>query len=103
ATVQRQQLLRPFPEFGTFGIEEYTGSDRYQAGTIQLDRNFRNGNSFTFQYTRSRTYDSLKFLNPADSQLTERISPNDRPNRLSIGSSILLPFGRNQKYGSGWN
>ena len=30
ATVQRQQLLRPFPEFGTFGIEEYTGSDRYQ-------------------------------------------------------------------------
>ena len=31
ATVQRQQLLRPFPEFGTFAIEEYTGSDRYDA------------------------------------------------------------------------
>src|SRR5207237_8730056 len=52
ATVQRQQLLRPFPEFGTFGIEQYDGTDRYSAGTIQIDRHFRGGNSFTVQYTR---------------------------------------------------
>src|SRR5262245_14901225 len=50
ATVQRQQLLRPFPEFGTFAIEEYTGSDRYSAGTLQLQKRFRSGNSFTVQY-----------------------------------------------------
>ena len=103
ATVQRQQLLRPFPEFGTFGIEEYTGSDRYSAGTIQLEHHFRGGNSFTMQYTRSSLHDQAKYLNPADPVLEDRVSPNDRPNRFSIGSSVLLPFGKSQKWGSDWN
>jgi hypothetical protein len=102
ATVQRQQLLRPFPEFGTFGIEEYTGSDRYQAGTVQLERRFRNGNSFTIQYTRSSLHDKMKYLNPVDSVLEDRTAPNDRPDRLSLGSSVRLPFGRNQKWGGSW-
>jgi hypothetical protein len=39
-------------------------------------------------------------LNPADGSLEDRVSPNDRPNRLSIGSSMLLPFGRSQRWGS---
>src|SRR4029077_11844473 len=86
ATVQRQQLLRPFPEFGTFGIEAQTGSDSYRAGTVQLERRFASGNSFTVQYTRSNTRDKLKYLNPQQDVLEDRISPNDRPNRLSIGS-----------------
>ena len=30
-TVQQMQLLRPYPEFGTFAIEKYVGSDRYNA------------------------------------------------------------------------
>jgi hypothetical protein len=93
ATLQRQQLLRPFPEFGTFGIEEYSGSDRYQAASMQLERRFRNGNSFTMQYTRSSLHDKLKYLNPADGVLEDRTSPNDRPNRFSIGSSIRIAGG----------
>jgi hypothetical protein len=103
ATVQRQQLLRPFPEFGTFGIEEYTGSDSYNAGSVQLERRFHSGSSFTMQYTRSRLRDQLKYLNPADGILEERVSPNDRPNRFSIASSVLLPFGRSQRWGNDWN
>ena len=103
ATVQRQQLLRPFPEFGTFGIEEYTGSDRYNAGTIQIERRFRSGNSFTVQYTRSASRDKAKYLNPADGILEDRVSPNDRPNRLSIGTSMLLPFGRTHRWGRDWS
>jgi hypothetical protein len=103
ATVQRQQLLRPYPEFGTFGIEEYSGSDRYQAGTAQLERRFRNGNSFTVQYTRSSLHDRMKFLNPANGILEDRVSPNDRPNRLSIGSSMQLPFGREHTWGRNWS
>ena len=102
ATVQRQQLLRPFPEFGTFGIEDNNGSDRYQAGSIQLERRFRNGNSFTIQYTRSSLRDKFKYLNPADGVLEDRTSPNDRPNRLSLGSSIALPFGRERRWGGDW-
>ncbi len=103
ATVQRQQLLRPFPEFGTFGIEQQTGSDSYHAGTAQLERRFAGGNSFTVQYTRSRTRDRLKNLNPQQDVLEDRVSLNDRPNRLSVGSSVVLPFGREHHWGRGWS
>ncbi len=102
-TVQRQQLLRPYPEFGTFAIEEYTGSDRYSAVTIQVEKRFRSGNSFTTQYTRSSLHDKLNYLNPADQKPEDRVSPNDRPNRFSIGASYRLPFGRDQRWGTGWN
>ncbi len=97
------QLLRPYPEFGTFAIEKYVGSDRYNAFTLQLDKRFRSGNSFTMQYTHSSLRDKLNYLNPADGQLEDRVSPNDRPNRFSIGGSVRLPFGREEKWGREWN
>jgi hypothetical protein len=103
ATVQRSQLLRPFPEFGTFAIEEYNGSDRYDAGTVQIEKRFRSGNSLTAQYTRSSLHDKLGFLNPQDGVLEDRVSPNDRPNRFSIGTSLRLPFGRQEHFGKDWN
>jgi hypothetical protein len=103
ATVARSQLLRPYPEFGTFAIEEYNGSDRYSAGTIQVEKRFRSGNSFTAQYTRSSTRDRLNYLNPQDGALEDRVSPNDRPNRFSIGTSLRLPFGRGEKWGKDWS
>jgi hypothetical protein len=103
ATVARSQLLRPFPEFGTFAIEEYNGSDRYDALTLQIDKRFKSGDSLTAQYTRSSLHDKLNFLNPQDGVLEDRISPNDRPNRFSIGTSLRLPFGRSERFGTGWN
>ena len=103
ATVQRLQLLRPFPEFGTLAFEQYTGSDRYNAGTVQLEKRFRGGNSLTLQYTHSRLHDKLNYLNPADGVLEDRLSPNDRPNRFSMGSSIRVPYGRGEKWGSNIN
>ncbi len=103
ATVPRTQLLRPFPHFGTFAVEEYGGSDRYTAGTVQFEKRFASGNSLTAQYTRSKLRDRLNYLNPADGQLEDRVSPNDRPDRFSIGSSLRLPFGREQKWGRDWS
>ena len=103
ATVARNQLLRPYPEFQGFAIEEYSGSDRYNAASFQLEKRFRSGNSMTVQYTRSSLRDKLNYLNPADGVLEDRVSPNDRPNRLSIGTSLRLPFGHNQKWGGDWS
>jgi hypothetical protein len=104
ATVQRSQLLRPYPHFGgTFAVEEYEGSDSYHSGTIQLQKRFAGGNSLTGQYTFSRTRDKLNFLNPADGQLEDRVSPNDRPHRFSLGGVIIVPFGRNQRWGADVN
>jgi hypothetical protein len=104
ATVQRSQLLRPYPHFGgTFAVEEYTGSDSYHAGTAQVQKRFSSGNSMTAQYTYSRTRDKLNLLNPADGILEDRISPNDRPHRFSVGGVLLVPVGKGQQWGSDWN
>jgi hypothetical protein len=102
ATVQRQQLLRPFPEFGTFNVEEYNSSDSYHGATIAMQKRFNNGNSFTAQYTRSSLRDTQNYLNPADGKLEDRVSPNDRPNRVSVGTSLRLPFGKGHKWGGDW-
>ncbi|MEO8359182.1 MAG: TonB-dependent receptor [Vicinamibacteria bacterium] len=102
ATVQRQQLLRPYPEFGTFGIEQYDGSDTYKAGTLNIAKRFNNGNSLSVQYTRSSTRDKLNYLNPSNGELEDRVSPNDRPNRISVGTSLRLPFGKGEKFGGDW-
>ena len=103
ATITRANLLRPYPHFGAFSIERYEGSDRYNAGTIQLQKRFSNGNSISTQYTRSSLRDKLNYLNPSDGQLEDRISPNDRPHRFSIGSVQRLPFGREERWGRGWS
>jgi hypothetical protein len=102
ATVQRNVLLRPYPHFGTFAVEVYEGSDSYESATVQLQKRFRGGNSLTMQYTKSSTRDKLNYLNPPDGILEDRVSPNDRPHRFSIGSSLQLPFGKGERWGSDW-
>ncbi len=103
ATVQRSQLLLPFPEFLNITTEEYDGSDRYHAGTILLQKRFSGGHSLTASYTRSRLRDRLNYLNPQDGVLEDRISPNDRPNRVSVGGIFRFPFGKGHKWGSDWS
>ena len=103
ANVQRQQLLRPYPHFQAFAAEVYEGTDRYHGATVQLQKRFSNGNSISTQYTRSSTRDTLNYLNPQNGELEDRISPNDRPHRFSIGSVMRLPFGRGERFGADWN
>jgi hypothetical protein len=103
ATIARSQLLRPFPEFISVVTEEYRGSDHYQAGTILLEKRFTGHNSLVTSYTRSHESDKLNYLNPADGNLESRVSPNDRPNRFTLGGILDLPWGHGQRYGSNWN
>jgi len=102
ATTPRSNLLKAYPHFAAISIERYEGSDSYNAGTIQLQKRFRNGNSLSTQYTRSSLHDKLNYLNPSDGILEDRISPNDRPDRFSIGSVVRLPFGKDERWGSNW-
>ena len=103
ATVARSQLLRPHPQFLSIITEEYRGSDQYQAGTIRLEKRFQSGNSLVTSYTRSEARDKLNFLNPSNGELEDRISPNDRPNRFTLGATLALPFGKDRRWGSDWS
>ncbi|MBV9497057.1 MAG: TonB-dependent receptor [Acidobacteria bacterium] len=115
-TIARSQLLRPYPQFlggaangavsgtGTLsvGTEEYVGSDKYDAGSIRIEKRFSGGNSVIATYTRSKLTDKLNYLNPGNGILEERTSPNDRPNRATLGGTMELPFGHGRKFGSDW-
>ncbi len=115
STIQRGQLLRPYPQYlvgaangavtGTrsVGVEEYVGSDEYQAASIRIEKRFLRGNSVLASYTRSESRDKLNYLNHSSGVLEDRVSPNDRPHRASLGATIQLPFGREQRFGKGWN
>ena len=90
ATIQRQNLLRPYPQFGTFALEGHGGGDTYNAGTVQLQKRFRNSNSITAQYTYSKNTDTLNYLNPQDGILEERTSP-ERPSAPTLARQRAAP------------
>src|SRR5262245_15691393 len=43
ATLQRQQLLRPYPQFTGIGSQRYDGTSNYNAGTVRLEKRFMHG------------------------------------------------------------
>lgn len=103
STIQRGQLLRAYPQFGRVAIEEYTGSDSYNALQIGVQKQFREGSSVIATYTYSRLKDRLNYLNPQDTELEDRISPDDRPHRATLGGIFKLPFGKGRAVGNKWN
>lgn len=102
STITRGQLLKPFPEFLSIMTEEYVGSDEYKAGSLRVEKRFNSGRSILATYTRSQLRDKLNYLNPQDGVLEDRISPNDRPDRATLGGTFALPFGRDQHWGANW-
>jgi len=102
STTQRLQLLRPMPQFISVITEEYRGSDSYNAASLRVEKRFHGGNSLVATYTRSETRDKLNFLNPADGILEDRVSPNDRPHRATLGGTFALPFGNGRRFGKDW-
>jgi hypothetical protein len=102
-TVQRNQLLRPYSEFGRVAVEEYNGSDSYNALQTSVSKQFKDGSSLLVTYTWSKLMDELNYLNATDTQLEKRLSPDDRPHRATVAGVFKLPFGKGRTWGSNWS
>jgi hypothetical protein len=101
-TVQRQQLLRPFPQFTSMRANETIGSADYHALQARLQRRMP-GLTLTVAYTWSRTMTETGFLNDFDSELERVVSLFDRTHVL-VGSGVWeLPFGKGRRWGSDWS
>ena len=110
ATVPRQQLLRPFPQFA--GITEdrrSLGVNDYNALQVSLNKRLARGLQFLVSYTFSKTEEEVAFLNPQDDwgQLARVVTAADSPHRLLVSTTYQLPFfaGRSDILGSllgGW-
>ncbi|MFB3828052.1 MAG: TonB-dependent receptor domain-containing protein [Bryobacteraceae bacterium] len=103
STVQRAQILLPFPQFSSVISQRYDGSTRYRGMEIRANHRFRSGFTLTASYSRSRLRERLSLLNPTDASPEDRVSGEDRPNHFSVHGIMELPFGRGRRFGTGWN
>lgn len=103
ATIQRRRLLTPFPQFGNVAVTEYNGTSDYHSLQFQVVKRFTAGLSLNASYTYSREHEKIRYLNPQDAELTDTISPNERPHRYTFSSIFEVPIGRGRDYLSDLN
>jgi Carboxypeptidase regulatory-like domain len=101
-TIQRSQLLRGYSQYGRLAVEEYNGTDSYNALQATVQKQFPEGSSILATFTWSKLMDQTTYLNPGDSTMEKRISPDDRPYRATLAAILKLPFGKGRAYGSKW-
>jgi len=102
-TVNRAQLLRPFPQYSALTANQNLGYSWYHSMQVRLERRFSKGLNANLSYTWSKTMEALGFLNPTDPMPEEVISSQDRTHRLTLSWLYELPFGRGKQFLSGSN
>lgn len=110
-TVQRRQLLRPFPQFADISMRQSTfGRSQYHALVLKLEKRLSSGWGASFTYTRSRLMDNqfgetnflqgntAHALNAYDLGREYSLSLLDVPNRLTFAPIVELPFGSGKRW-----
>ncbi|MBK5292544.1 MAG: carboxypeptidase regulatory-like domain-containing protein [Acidobacteriia bacterium] len=98
ATVPRQQLLRPYPQFASFNSSDRNeGRVWYNSMQLLLEKRYSHGLTFLVAYTLSKNVEALIYLNGQDSGPTRTLTAWDRPHRMTIAPMYELPFGPGRK------
>ncbi|MBL8175775.1 MAG: TonB-dependent receptor [Bryobacterales bacterium] len=95
ATVPRQQLLRPFPQFGGITQDRHTiGRSNYDSMQLRLEKRMSHGVHALLSYTWSKTTEAIAYLNAQDQfgQLANVLTAFDSPQRAVISGAWDLPF-----------
>ena len=104
--------MLPFPIYGTFmDITENTGEGQFNALQLEVQRRFKAGFAVNAAYTLagsdSNAPDSgnstigVVQYNPYDIEMDRGPDPNVVKHRVVMNSTWQIPFGREQKFGSG--
>jgi hypothetical protein len=101
-SVQRNQLLRPYPQFTSIQATETNGISDFQAMQARVERRMANGFTVQVAYSWSRTMVETGYLNDADTTLERVISPFDRTHTFVTSGLVELPFGHNRRFGNDW-
>ncbi|MGH9163716.1 MAG: TonB-dependent receptor domain-containing protein [Vicinamibacteraceae bacterium] len=99
-TIDRAQLLRPFPQFQDIESRAFDGSSDYAALQLRLERRFSEGFSVLTSYTFSNFTETLWRMNPTDPEPTTVSAANDVPHRFVLNWVAELPFGRGRRFAS---
>lgn len=103
ANIQRRRLLTPFPQFGNVSVTEYNGKSNFHSLQFQVIKRFTKGLSLNGSYTWSREHLKNQYLNPQDTELTDYISPFERPHRFTFSGIYELPIGKGRTWGNDWH
>ena len=103
ANIQRQRLLRAYPQFDAVNTTTNEGKSWYHALQTGLQRRFSGGYTIGANYTFSRFTEQIDFLNAADPEPSKVVSPQDAPHRLTVNGILELPFGRGRRFGGNAN
>jgi len=113
ATVQRGQLLKPFPQYGgvSFNATGW-GNSNYHALQAKLERRFAKGLSAMVSYTFSKLIDdggdnawasAAGYRNNYCRACERGLAVYDQPQRLVANFTYELPLGRGKALGTGWS
>jgi hypothetical protein len=97
STISRQNLLKPYPEFGSITTTTNQGYNWYHSAQINLSKRFSKGLTFNAAYTHSKFMQATEYLNAADPLPSRVISDQDYPNRFSTSFIYELPVGNGHK------
>src|SRR5262245_1740643 len=103
STIARQNLMKPFPEFGNIVTTTNDGYSWYHSAQLRIEKRFSKGYTVQASYTHSKFMQASEYLNPADPRPTEVISDSDYPNRFAMSAIYELPFGKGRQFLSGSN
>lgn len=110
STVAYNQLLRPFPEFSSVNVYNYTAHAKYDSLNLKAQKRFSKGLTFLTTYTWSKNEDSTwaasNFLNASQTSPQDVYnlgsewsrSVIDIPHRFTAATTYDLPFGKGQMF-----
>jgi hypothetical protein len=119
-TIQRYRLLRAMPQFDGASVassEPPAGDSYYHALQTKWEKRFSHGVSVLAHYTWAKMIDnashgsgnlswlggSTNLQNPLNLRGERSLSAHDVAHRVVATAVWQLPFGRDRKWGSGWN
>jgi hypothetical protein len=101
--ITREQLLRPYPEFGNINMANNQGYSWYHSLQTSVQKRFAKGFTVLGTYTFSKFMQATDYLNAQNLRPTEMISDVDTPHRFSMSSIWELPFGKGKAVGGNVN
>lgn len=108
ATVNRSQLLLPYPQFSGMTVTRPLGYSWYHSLQSSLQRRFSRGVTINANYTWSKYMSATGYLNPGDAYTEKTIDAEDRQHRFTATGIWQLPFGQGgrsavNKLAGGWS
>jgi hypothetical protein len=112
-TVQRGQLLRPYPQYTGFQAKNAGwANSNYHALQARFERRFSSGLTMTSSYTFSKTISDAAdgLWNMANGirdnyclKCERAVSSYDQPHRFVTNAVYELPVGRGKQFGADWH